>query len=262
MNFFKQIYTNKNMLWSLIKSDFKNKYLGSHLGIVWAFIQPCIMIAIYWFVFTHGFRAAAIQNVPFLDWLLAGLTPWFLFNDGISAGARSIVDQSFLVKKIVFEVKLLPIIKIGSAILVNIAFWLFLIICLLLSGFYPHLIWLQLIYYFICIIALTLSLSLLFCAIMPFMLDIGQLVSIFLQIMFWVTPIFWNYSILPAKYSWIYKLNPIAYIVNGVRDTVLFNQPFWVNYKSMIYFWIIALFLFFIGNKIFTKLRPHFADVL
>ena len=95
---------NRNMLFNLIKSDFKNRYLGNHLGIVWAFIQPLVMVAVYWFVFTKGFRVAAIANVPFLMWLLAGMVPWFLLNDAIMSASNAVTSQAFLVKKIVFEV--------------------------------------------------------------------------------------------------------------------------------------------------------------
>jgi lipopolysaccharide transport system permease protein/teichoic acid transport system permease protein len=262
MNFFINIYKQRVMLWNLIKSDFKNRYLGNHFGIVWAFIQPLIMVAIYWFVFTHGFKSTPVDNVPFLAWLLAGMVPWFLLNDAIMSSSRAIVDQSFLVKKIVFEVKLLPIVKIGSAFLVNIAFLGLLIICLFLYHFLPTIAWLQIFYYLFCVLALTLGSSLLLSALMPFMLDVGQFVSILMQVMFWATPIFWNKDILSHKYSFIVKLNPFAYIINGMRDALLFNQPFWIHYWQTLYFWGFVGLLLFIGNIVFTKLRPHFADVL
>src|SRR4051812_31049195 len=105
MNFFISIIKNRNILINLIKSDFRNRYLGNHLGIIWAFFQPLVMIAVYWFVFTKGLRVTPVDKVPFLIWLLTGLIPWFLLNDVIISSSRAIVDQVFLVKKIIFEVK-------------------------------------------------------------------------------------------------------------------------------------------------------------
>jgi ABC-type polysaccharide/polyol phosphate export permease len=250
------------MLWSLIKSDFKNRYLGNHFGIIWAFIQPLVMVVVYWFVFTHGLKAVQIDDVPFLIWLLSGVVPWFLISDALSSSSRAIVDQAFLVKKIVFEVRLLPMVKIGSAVLVSLGFWVFFVLCLLAYGFYPNWLWLQLIYYFICILSLMVGLGLLLSALTPFMLDISQVVAIFLQIMFWVTPIFWNQELLPHGYIWVYKLNPFAYIIGGIRDALLFHKPFWVHYNVTLYFWVLVLLLFWLGNRVFSKLRPHFADVL
>ena len=98
---------NRKMLSNLIKADFKNRYLGNHLGIIWAFIQPLVMVSVYWFVFTRGLRVGAMSRAPFLLWLLAGMVPWFLLSDAILSASSAIVNQSFLVKKIVFEVKFL-----------------------------------------------------------------------------------------------------------------------------------------------------------
>lgn len=255
---------NRRMLLNLIKSDFKNRYLGNHLGIVWAFIQPLVMVAVYWFVFTKGFRAGAVSNVPFLLWLLAGMVPWFLLNDAIISSSNAITSQAFMVKKIVFEVKLLPLVKIGSAVLVNLAFWVFLLVVCFLYGFYPNLWWLQLLYYLICIIAISLSLGLLFSAIMPFWPDIGQIITVIFQVLFWATPVMWNKDMLLThpKYQYIIKLNPFAYIVNGFRDTLIEHIPFWHYYNQMIYFWLFVIVAYWLGNRSFNKLRPHFADVL
>lgn len=258
------VFKNRRMLLSLIKSDFKNRYLGNHLGIIWAFIQPLVMVAVYWFVFTKGFRASAVSNVPFLLWLLAGMVPWFLLNDAIISSSNAITSQSFMVKKIVFEVKLLPLVKIGSAIIVNLAFWLLLLIICFAYGYYPNLWWLQLIYYMICIIALSMSLGLLFSAIMPFLPDIGQVISVAFQVMFWATPVMWNENMMLThhKYQYIVKLNPFAYIVTGFRNTLINQISFWHNYNQMIYFWVFVIITYWLGNRTFNKLRPHFADVL
>ena len=262
MNFFASVFKNRRVLFNLIKSDFKNRYLGNHLGIVWAFIQPLVMVAVYWFVFVHGFRQTPVENVPFLLWLLAGMVPWFLINDAILNSCTAIISQSFLVKKIVFEVKLLPIVKIGSAVLANIAFWVLMLIVCLCYGYYPHLIWLQLIYYMICILALSVGISLLISSMMPFMPDVAQIVSIFMQIMFWATPIFWNRSLLHGHLVLIYKLNPFAYLVDGFRDTLIDHTSIFIHYNQTIYFWVITFLIFWLGNKTFSKLQPHFADVL
>lgn len=262
MKLFVLAFKNQRLLLNLIKSDFRNRYLGNHLGIVWAFVQPLVMVAVYWFVFMHGFRATPVENVPFLLWLLSGMVPWFLLNEIITSASNAIIGQSFLVKKIVFEVKLLPIIKIGSAILVNSVFWILLLVVCLCYGYYPCLIWLQLIYYIICILAIGLSLSLLLSAIMPFIPDVGQIVNIFMQVMFWVTPIFWNKSLLDGNLVLVYKLNPFAYIVSGVKDTLIEHTPILVHYNQMMYFWCLTFFIFWLGNRTFNKLRPHFADVL
>lgn len=94
------------------------------------------------------------------------------------------------------------------------------------------------------------------------MQDVAQFVSIFMQIMFWATPVMWNEKMLPHKFIWLIKANPFAYIINGVRDAIIYKIPFWVHYNMTIYFWILTISMFVIGNKVFNNLRPHFADVL
>jgi lipopolysaccharide transport system permease protein/teichoic acid transport system permease protein len=90
----------------------------------------------------------------------------------------------------------------------------------------------------------------------------GQLVSIVVQFGFWLTPIFWNISTVPEKYHWIIKLNPMAYIIEGYRNSMIYHKWFWEDMNMTIYFWTITIILFGLGALTFRKLRPHFADVL
>ncbi|MGG7153515.1 ABC transporter permease, partial [Clostridium neonatale] len=100
------------------------------------------------------------------------------------------------------------------------------------------------------------------CAIVVFFKDLGQIISIFLQVGMWMTPIMWSYTIVPEKYQWIFKLNPMYYIAEGYRDTFINHVWFTERYFQTVYFWIVSVVLFIIGTMIFNKLKPHFADVL
>ena len=146
--------------------------------------------------------------------------------------------------------------------MVNLAFWVLMLVVCICYGYYPNWMWLQLIYYMVCILALSLSLGLLLSAVMPFIPDVGQIVSIFMQLMFWATPIFWNKSLLTGDMVLIYKLNPFSYIITGFRDSVIDHTPILQHYNQTIFFWALVAFLFWFGNKTFNQLRPHFADVL
>ncbi len=263
MNLIVVLLKNKHLLFELIKNDFKKRYLGNYLGSIWAFIQPIVTVAVYWFVFTQGFKATPVDNFPFLLWLLCGMVPWFLINEAVMTSANSIMDNVFLVKKIVFEIKLLPFVKLGSAILVNSAFFLFMVICFLFYGYKPSWYWLQLIYYYAACILLLFGLSLIFSSVIVFVRDISQILAIIMQLLFWLTPIFWNILLIHNfKLQVIIKANPFYYIINGFRDSLIYNIPFWQRYWLMLYFWLMTFFIIWVGNIIFNKLRPHFADVL
>lgn len=257
------VRNNKTMIWSLGKNDFKTKYAGSYLGIVWAFIQPIVTILVYWFVFQVGLKAGGpLEGVPFILWLMAGLVPWFFFQEALLNATNCMSEYSYLVKKVVFNISILPIVKIVSALFVHIVFVGFLFFVAAIYGFYPSVVTIQLIYYSFCTTCLVLGLSYATCAIVVFFKDLGQIINIVLQVGMWMTPIMWNKSMLSGKYQWILKLNPMYYIVEGYRDSFINKVWFFDRYFQTIYFWVIILILFIVSTSIFKRLKPHFADVL
>ncbi|EJP21894.1 ABC-2 type transporter [Peptostreptococcaceae bacterium AS15] len=255
--------SNRVLIWNLAKNDFKTKYAGSYLGIIWAFINPVITILIYWFVFQYGLKAGSpIQDTSFIFWLMSGLIPWFFFQDALINATNCMIEYSYLVKKVVFKISVLPIIKIISAIFVHLAFIIFLLIVGLIQGKYPDVITLQILYYSGCTFFLVLGLSYATSSIILFFRDLSQLIGIFLQVGMWMTPIMWSYSILPDRFQWLAKLNPMYYIVEGYRDTLINKVWFWDRYFQTVYFWVLAIGIFVLGSIIFKKLKPHFSDVL
>jgi len=260
--FLKAIFQNKGLLWSLTKNDFKQKYLGNILGISWAFIQPTATVLIFWFVFQVGFKSQPVDNFPFILWLMAGMFPWFFFAEGLSSGTNSILANSFLVKKVVFRVSLLPIISLLSALAIHIFFIFFMFAMFLYYGYAPQLHWIQIIYYLFATTVLLLGLSWITSSIVVFFKDIGQFVTMIIQFGFWLTPIFWNMNMVPEQYHWIIELNPMVYIIEGYRNSMIYHTWFWEDINMTLYFWAITTTLFLIGGFTFKKLRPHFADVL
>ena len=259
----KDLYNSRGLIWNLAKNDFKTKYAGSYLGIVWAFIQPIITILVYWFVFEFGLKSSSpIEGIPFILWFATGLIPWFFFSDALMYATNCLVEYSYLVKKVVFKISVLPIVKTISALFVHLVFIAFIIILYCLYGYYPSLYIIQLPYYVFCTLLIVLALSYVTSSIVLFFKDLGQIINIFLQIGMWMTPIMWSYTIIPEKYQWIFKLNPMFYIVEGYRDTFINHIWFFDKIFQTTYFWIIAIIIFGLGAIIFKKLKPHFADVL
>ena len=262
IRFLRDIYNNRTLLRDLIQNDFKSRYLNNYLGIVWAFIQPTITILIFWFVFQVGFKAAPVQETPFILWLVTGMLPWFFFAESLATATGSILSNSFLVKKIVFRVSLLPLVQITSALILHLFFVFFMFGMFIYYGFYPNLYWLQIGYYIFSLTVLLLGISWLTSSIVIFFRDLNQIVAMILQFGFWLTPIFWMLTMVPETYRWIFKINPLYYITQGYRDSLIDHVWFWEKPIESLQFWAIALFFFVFGALIFRKLRPHFADVL
>ncbi len=262
LDFLKDIFKNKRLLWSLTKNDFKQRYLGNVLGIAWAFIQPLATVVIFWFVFQVGFKAQPVDNFPFILWLVAGIFPWFFFADALAVGTNSILANSFLVKKIVFRVSLLPIIPLLSALAIHLFFILVMFAMFIYYSYMPNIYWLQIAYYLFAASVLLIGLSWITSSVVVFFRDMGQFVAMILQFAFWLTPIFWNMSTVPEKYHWIIKLNPLVYIIEGYRNSMIYHKWFWEDMTMTLYFWAVTVIIFVIGGTTFKKLRPHFSDVL
>lgn len=260
-----ELYRNRKLIFKLAKNDFKTRFAGSYLGIVWAFVQPVVTVLVYWFVFQVGLRSGNIGNFPFVLWLVAGLVPWFFFSEALNSATNALIEYSYLVKKVVFKISILPIIKLISALFVHVFFVGFTLILYSCYGYFPDLYSLQVIYYTFCMFVFVLGLSYATCAVVIFFRDLTQIISILLQVGVWITPIMWqieSVEVLSGGLMMFFKLNPMYYIVSGYRDALINKVWFWDNFYLTICFWLITAGVFGFGALIFKRLKVHFADVL
>lgn len=264
------LWENRTLVMNLAKNDYKKKFAGSYLGIIWAFIQPIVTVLVYWFVFEVGLNSKASDvrtgaEIPFVIWLMAGLIPWFYFQEAWSGGTTVLIEYAYLVKKVVFQIETLPVVKLISALFTHLFFVAFTIALFAVMGYPPDLYTLQVLYYSLCMVVLVAGLVYITSAVVIFFRDLSQMVGIFLQIGIWITPIMWDISTMTKLPSWcvfILKLNPVYYIVNGYRDALINKICFWEHLGYTVYFWVLALLLLKFGTGIFKRLRVHFADVL
>ncbi|MCM1100379.1 MAG: ABC transporter permease [Acetatifactor muris] len=252
------------MLFDLAKNDFKMKYAGSYLGLLWAFIQPIITVSVYWLVFQYGLRMGSTNDErPYVLWFVTGIVPWFFFSDALSAGTNCLKEYDYLVKKVVFPVRLLPLIKIISSLFVHLVFVVFLIVVYAFYGWAARINVFHLLYYIVCLSMLSLGIVYVTSAVVVFFKDLGQIITVVLQIGMWATPILWDYStVVPQSLLWIFKLNPMFYIVEGYRNSMLENTGILSHWVQMLYVWLFIAGALFMGNRLYKKLGPHFADVL
>ena len=110
--------------------------------------------------------------------------------------------------------------------------------------------------------ALAMALSWICAAVAPFATDMANIVSIVIQIGFWITPIFWDASSLTGLAGFIIKLNPMYYVCMGYRDCFVYYEPFWNHPLLTIYFWMIVIFAWLLGTRIYKRSKYHFVDVL
>ncbi|MCI9081552.1 MAG: ABC transporter permease [Lachnospiraceae bacterium] len=269
-NIIVEVIENRKLVGSLAKNDFKTKFAGSYLGTIWAFVQPVITVFIYWFVFEKAIGATArIRGelpLPYILWLVAGIVPWFFFSDCISAGTAVLTEYHYLVKKVVFNIDILPVVKVFSSIFVHVFFAVFMLMLFVLYGYMPDLYVLQVIYYSLGVLLLALGMSYLTSAVSVFFPDMRQIVNIALQIGIWATPIMWNIDDMkqkiPDAVMVILKLNPLYYIVQGYREALIDKRWFFEHPGMTLYFWCFTAAVCILGTTVFKRLKVHFADVL
>ena len=262
----KEIVRKRKMILDLSKADFRKRFVGSYFGIVWMFLQPLVTVLIYWFIFgEYGMKSVPpVPNASYVVWLVPGLVPWFFYSEAMNAITGCLQEYSYLVKKVVFQVEILPIIKLTSCLMVHAFFVVIMIAMALCYGRAPMATWIQVIYYTFAASMLALGIGYFTCAVNVFFKDMAQIVGICLQFGMWLVPIMYQetmFADIPLVLT-LLKFNPFYYIVAGYRDSILTGHWFFERPTMTVYFWAVTLVIFFVGLRVFKKLRPHFSDVL
>ena len=261
-----ELWENRKLALQLAKNDFRKKYAGSYLGTIWAFVQPVVTVFVYWFLFEKGLgklpRTGGTE--PFVLYLISGLVPWFFFQEALNGVTSTLPDYVYLVKKVVFQISVLPFVKVLSSVFVHLFFLAFSLVVFFLYGYRPDAYTLQVIYYSGALFVFVLGLGYLTSAVDVFFRDLSQIVGIVLQIGIWFTPIMWRMETLdiPPVLVPVFKANPLYYIVNGYREALIRKAFFWEHPWQTLYFWGLTLLVFMLGTTVFKRLKVHFADVL
>jgi ABC-type polysaccharide/polyol phosphate export permease len=258
-----KLYPQLVLLMQMSKMDIRKRYLGTLLGSTWSVISPLINTGLIYVVMTYGLKVGgAVGNSSYVNWLISGMLVWSFILEILSTGINSIIENPHLVTKIRFPLRLLVMVKVISAMPVHILlmFLFMMVIALQENGSFVY--WLQLPYYFICASILTLGINYLTSSAQVFTKDVGSVVGVLLQALFWATPIFWRTDLIASSQFSFLLYSPFAYIITGYRDSLFDAIPFWHRPLETLIFWITSLLILTLGILFFQRARPHFADVL
>ena len=252
----------REMVSALALRDFQRRYAGTIAGSLWAVAHPLAIVAVFYFVFSIGFKAKGPDDVPFILWFSVGLMAWSFFNDTLIAITNSIVGNAHLVKKTVFPVEILAVVQMVSSLLPHLVFLAVIVIVLALNNIDFHSYRFLVFYFMLCSGVLVLGLGWILSALEVFYRDISQALTIIMNLWFWLTPIVWDPALMPQEYHWIFTWNPLNYVVDGYRGMLIYSQPRWPDISDTTHFWCVALSLLLLGSTVFRRLKPEFADVL
>jgi lipopolysaccharide transport system permease protein len=261
IDFIRQIYLNRFLIWELTKRDFKTKYVGNLFGLSWALLEPMAMMFILWFVFTY-IRAGKQSDIPFPLFLLTGLIVYDFFNKALNSATRGISSYGFLINKVNFRSAIIPLVKIFSELILHFIILILVCIILVLYGMPITWYWLQVFYYLFAMVFLLVGITWLTSSISLFFQDINYIITIVMRVMFFFTPIFWEAKNIPKNLVVYFQLNPLYYLVNGYRESLLYGVPIWAHMQGILYFWGVACLFFIVGVFVFKRLRPYFAEMV
>ncbi len=263
MEFLKTVWKNKRLIMQLGKNDFKNRFANTSLGSVWGFLQPFIFMLMYVVVFQFIFKQSGPEGAPYVVWFMPGMAMWMCINDGIMGASNSIRGYSYLVKKVVFPVDIIPIISIFANAFVAIFLFAIAIVVCAIFGFVPNP--LMIAYGIFAAYCFLIAITRFTSAVSTLIPDFSNLLGIIMQLFFWFTPIVWDLSMVAEHHtiSRILQCMPFTYLVTTFRNSVMSGNI--VTQGHGIYtiiFWAITIIMFLWGNAIFKRSKKDFADVL
>ncbi len=257
-------WRHRNFILALVKREVIGRYRGSVLGLLWSFLNPVLMLAVYTFVFSVVFKArwsaASESKTEFALVLFAGLMAFNLYAECVNRAPGLILSNVNYVKKVVFPLEILPWVAMGSALfhtLVSLAVWL--IFYAIFFGA-PHASALLLPVVFLPLVLFTVGLSWLLASLGVFLRDVAQVIGIITTTLMFLSPIFYPVSALPQKYQPWLLLNPLTPAIEQTRDVLVWGKaPDWSSYGIYL---AAASGIAWLGFAWFQKTRKGFADVL
>ncbi|MEV5040033.1 ABC transporter permease [Peribacillus frigoritolerans] len=239
--------------------EVKSANSSNYLGVLWEIINPMIQIAIYWFVF--GFIILN-RGDDFLPWLMAGIVVWFFVNPAITQTSKSVYSRMNMVSKMSFPMSVIPSYVIFAKLYQHLMLLGVIIILLGFTGYLPTLYILQLPYYVAATVLLLFSLGLITSTLSTIIRDVHNIIVSLMKVMFYLTPILW---VMDAKEHPtivnIMKLNPLYYIVEGYRASLLGESWYLIaHWEYTLYFWAAVIILFMIGSSLHVRFRDRFVD--
>jgi lipopolysaccharide transport system permease protein len=259
----RSLWRNRKLIGSMVRRDILSRYRGSFGGTLWTFLNPLLLMATYFFVFgvvLHTRFGSDTTRTGFVLYFLAGMLPWLAFSEAVGRSPYVILEYRTFVKKIVFPLETLPInLVISGAITEAIGLVIFIIGLFAVRGSVPaSVMWLPVLV--IPQILFTAGLCWILAATGVYVRDLGQVTGYLLTLWFFLTPICYPESSLPASALPILRFNPLFVLVRAYRAVFLENQA--PSMRGVIGLWMVGAAVAITGYAWFHRLRKSFADLI
>lgn len=259
----KELYLNRYRLVRLANYELMSQYRGTMFGFLWNFLNPALQVFVYWFVFVIGLNSAPPRGgYPYIIWMIVGIMPWFYISGVLINSTTSIYNFSGVLKRMYVPFSIVPIKTVISGVIGHLWAMCIVFIIIFFSGYSVSPYVLQTLYFLLCSIIFLTGYSLFASAVTVIFKDFSKLMNSVIRLLFYITPVVWVQDSLPQHLTFILKMNPFAYIIDGYRDSILYGRGLAWHWKQGIYFWAITIILFIIGCNIHMKFRKQFIDLV
>ena len=250
---------DRALLANFLRRELTTRYLGSVTGFAWALLSPLALLAVYYFVFTHIFRATGFAGPSFLAFVAVALWPWLAAQEALQRGAVSIAGYGGMIRKVAFPHELIVLASVAATFVLQFAGYLAILAVLRIAGEPIHVrgllvavpVWVVL------MIGIT-GLTFLVAALQVFVKDVEHVLTPLLMMLMYLTPILYPLTLVPEGVRPWVAANPFNWIVGRLRDGLLEGRLTMQPSDALAV--AIAIALFVAGRWVFRRLSPHFED--
>lgn len=255
------LYHHRYLLGQLVKRDVLLRYRGAYFGLLWIFLNPLIMLGIFVFVFGHVFQArwpVQTGGIPFALNLYCGLIAFNVFSETVGRSPAAVRSYPSYVKKIIFPVEILPVVPLGAA-LVHAGFNLAILAAALAWVGQIHATQLLLPVLLVPLLLFSLGLAWFLSAWGVFIKDMSQIVPVFVQMLMFLSPVFYPVDAVPSALRPLFSNNPLGAVIESLRAAVAGRDIDWGAWSLALALALVATVL---GAMFFNNSRDEFADVI
>jgi lipopolysaccharide transport system permease protein len=262
-HFLRNLIERRTLLFQLVRRDFEQRFVGSVIGWIWGIIHPLVLLVSWYYIFVLVLRTKLPSDAVTQSWplfIFSGMLPWMIFSETVQRSASSLLEHANLITKSMFPAEIVPV----TVFLSNLASH-FLALALMIGAtlYWNHGIgWAVLLLpaYLFFIGLFSVGLGWIASSLHVFLRDTAQMVSVILTFWFWLTPIMLPAGMIPERYRWILRFNPMYYAVELYRQAFFTSRfPDWREVGALA---LSGIAMFVAGGLFFRYVKRGFADVL
>jgi lipopolysaccharide transport system permease protein len=247
------------LLMNLTKREVKGRYSQSFFGVAWAIAQPLATMAVFTIVFSRLAKLPS-EGAPYPIFAFAALVPWFFFMNSVSTGTMSLITYRNIVTKTYFPREIVPLAQVCSRLIDFAAAGGLYALLMLYYGVGLGAWALVAPLFFVLLLLFTIGFTLATSSVNVFYRDVNPVVQIALQLWLYLTPVAYPLATVPARFKWLFMLNPLSAIIEGFRAALVFNRP--PDLQLTLLSSALIAGLFAVAFVAFKQMDKYFADVI